>query len=166
MKYDRKAHPLIYKGRLYRSTLEVKWAVFFDYLGWKFEYEPMSFNNWIPDFALYGHNQIILIEVKPICEFDKEVAAKILTASGGKYEILLLGLKPDWETNRLGWLYEKDWGMGWDEGWINANKKYGFYHCSGSYRDRITGEYDGDNHLRTPMPNEIELLWNETCNKL
>ena len=44
-----------YKGYLFRSRLEARWAVFFDALGIRFEYEPEGFDlgggDWyLPDF--------------------------------------------------------------------------------------------------------------------
>jgi hypothetical protein len=43
-----------YKSYDFRSRLEARWAVMFDLLKWKWEYEPTDFNGWIPDFAIYG----------------------------------------------------------------------------------------------------------------
>ena len=46
-----------YKGYLFRSRLEARWAVFFDELGIKYEYEPEGYDlgelGWyLPDFYL------------------------------------------------------------------------------------------------------------------
>lgn len=45
-----------YKGRLFRSRLEARWAVFYDALGIKWDYEPEGFNlpsgRYLPDFYL------------------------------------------------------------------------------------------------------------------
>lgn len=57
-----------YKGYAFRSRLEARWAVFFDHLGIKWDYEPEGFelgnglrylpDFWLPDWELW-------IEVKP-----------------------------------------------------------------------------------------------------
>ena len=44
-----------YRGHFFRSRLEARWAVFFDALGWNWEYEPQGFNLpengcYLPDF--------------------------------------------------------------------------------------------------------------------
>ena len=94
--------PTTYHGRRFRSRLEARWAAMFDLLGWKYEYEPYDLNGWIPDFALFGAEEII-VEVKPyrlLSEFDTK---KILTALEGTdkwgKEILLLGFTI-WEKKR------------------------------------------------------------------
>jgi hypothetical protein len=81
VKYSIKPIPTIYNSILFRSRLEAKWACFFDYLGWEYDYEPFDLfgtiddgnnNNvehrWTPDFILKGKENI-LVEVKPI-NFD------------------------------------------------------------------------------------------------
>lgn len=57
-----------YKGHQFRSRLEARWAAFFDMLGWSWEYEPLDYNGWIPDFAISGYKgeRTAIVEVKPI----------------------------------------------------------------------------------------------------
>lgn len=48
-----------YKGYRFRSRLEARWAVFFDSIGIKYEYEPEGYvlpngSCYLPDFKLYG----------------------------------------------------------------------------------------------------------------
>ena len=55
-----------YKGYRFRSRLEARWAVFFDALGLKWEYEPEGFElpggvRYLPDFRVNG----TWFEVKP-----------------------------------------------------------------------------------------------------
>jgi len=59
-----------YNGRLYRSRLEARWAVFFEALGIKFEYEyegyELSNGQWyLPDFYLPTFDGGLHAEVKP-----------------------------------------------------------------------------------------------------
>lgn len=46
--------PTLYQGIEFRSRLEAKWAAFFDLLGWRWEYEPIDGDGYIPDFAIYN----------------------------------------------------------------------------------------------------------------
>jgi hypothetical protein len=48
--------PTIYKGVQFRSRLEAKWAAFFDLLGWRWHYEPLDLDGWIPDFLIEPFN--------------------------------------------------------------------------------------------------------------
>jgi len=53
-----KAIQTSYRGYLFRSRLEARWAIFFDALGLKWEYEPEGFDlgdaGWyLPDFKVY-----------------------------------------------------------------------------------------------------------------
>ncbi|MCU0392675.1 MAG: hypothetical protein MUE81_16310 [Thermoflexibacter sp.] len=64
MNYSIKSIPTHYKGRLYRSRLEARWAAFFDLAEWKTEYEPIDLSGWSPDF-LIDEAMPILAEVKP-----------------------------------------------------------------------------------------------------
>lgn len=55
-----------YNGKIYKSRAEVKWAIIFNYLNIKYEYEPKLFNlgniKYLPDF--YLPNQNYWIEIK------------------------------------------------------------------------------------------------------
>ena len=52
-----KAIETVYAGYRFRSRLEARWAVFFDSMGWKWEYEPEGFDlpsGWyLPDFKVF-----------------------------------------------------------------------------------------------------------------
>lgn len=60
-----------YKGYHFRSRLEARWAVFFDALGYKWEYEPEGFvlpsgHQYLPDFKTTSPTGIVQwYEVKP-----------------------------------------------------------------------------------------------------
>lgn len=57
-----------YKGYRFRSRLEARWAVFFDALGVKWQYEPEGFKTahgpYLPDFWLPALDA--LVEIKPL----------------------------------------------------------------------------------------------------
>lgn len=56
-----------YRGYLFRSRLEARWAVFFDALGLKWEYEPEGYDlpsgRYLPDFYLRDFK--VFAEIKP-----------------------------------------------------------------------------------------------------
>jgi hypothetical protein len=47
-----KAIPTKYDGVQFRSRLEARWAAFFDLNGWEWQYEPVDFDGWTPDFLI------------------------------------------------------------------------------------------------------------------
>ena len=110
--YNIKAIETEYKGRLYRSRLEAKWAAFFDLCGWNYEYEPVDFDGWFPDFGIYGDDgNVVYVEVKPVLNFPVDVARRMWDATGGGDQMLILGTKPlKWGNyywvDIIGWLYE------------------------------------------------------------
>lgn len=68
-----KAIETSYKGYRFRSRLEARWAVFFDALGLRFEYEPEGFElsdgvRYLPDFRVTGEGGtgVTYYEIKPI----------------------------------------------------------------------------------------------------
>ena len=72
-----KAIETSYKGYRFRSRLEARWAVFFDALGIKWEYEKEGFDlgdglRYLPDFWLPDH--LWFVEVKAIPPVDDELA--------------------------------------------------------------------------------------------
>lgn len=59
-----------YGGHRFRSRLEARWAVFFDSLKIKWEYEPQGYklssgDCYLPDFFLPAFNGGLFVEVKP-----------------------------------------------------------------------------------------------------
>lgn len=101
MNYTIKNHPTKYNGVLFRSRLEARWAVFFDLLNWKWEYEPIDFEGWTPDFIVYqpcSHSECInghklYCEVKPystIKEFEGHPAYQMESCLG----YCCLGINP------------------------------------------------------------------------
>lgn len=172
MDYTIKAIPTKYKGILFRSRLEAKWAAMFDQLGWNWDYEPIDFNGWIPDFVIYGAH-LIYVEVKPVIEFPEDVAEE-LTDSGCEDEMLIVGQRCVFNDDLVfGWMTEYDndnydeenelqnnW---WDEavlGKWTGSKKIGFCHAVGSFTDRISGGYDGGCYGSGRVSqDEIKRLW-------
>lgn len=65
-----------YNGYRFRSRLEARWAVFFDAMGIKYEYEPEGFDlpsgRYLPDFFLKDFG--VYVEIKP---FDRTVVTRV-----------------------------------------------------------------------------------------
>ena len=179
MKYNIKAKPTMYRGVLFRSRLEAKWAAFFDNVGWCWGYEPCEFNGWFPDFAIYGkYGNIIYVEVKPISEFCHETASKI-DNSGCVSDVVLLGQIcpiPDSagvsfseNTVQLGWMREQ---FGPDDDlyfqWGNAefgtwDDQIGFCNPEHSWTDPISNKYG--KFYRKNIVDFIHKSWGNACNK-
>ena len=72
------AIPTLYRGIQFRSRLEARWAACFDGLGWRWDYEPLDLNGWIPDFALdfpCRFRRPIIVEIKPVFRSQEDRAA-------------------------------------------------------------------------------------------
>ena len=58
--------PTLYKGIQFRSRLEARWAIFFDELGIKWDYEPETFQTkygyYMPDFFLPSINRWFIVK--------------------------------------------------------------------------------------------------------
>jgi hypothetical protein len=83
-----------YKGYRFRSRLEARWAVFFDHLGIRWEYEMEGFEvqggRYLPDFWLPQVN--MYAEVKPAEFTDAEITkCASLCEKSGSDVLLLIG---------------------------------------------------------------------------
>ncbi len=93
----------VYRGYRFRSRLEARWAVFFDALGVKWEYEPEGYHlsdgsMYLPDFWLPGFHlpSGTYVEVKPqgggtskARQFARDSGAAVLLAVGAPSTSLL-----------------------------------------------------------------------------
>jgi hypothetical protein len=72
----------VYKGYKFRSRLEARWAVFFDEMGVRFEYEPEGFElpsgRYLPDFYLPDGNSYIEVKARRSEEPAKMPAVGII----------------------------------------------------------------------------------------
>lgn len=65
----------LWKGYRFRSRLEARWAVFFEELGIRWEYEPQGFElsdgtRYLPDFYLPDQN--LYVEIKPAINYKQQ----------------------------------------------------------------------------------------------
>ena len=89
-----------YRGTQYRSRLEARWAVFFRWMGMKYEYEPFEFSDATvgvcrPDFALDGDG--FIVEVKPVFPTRLELLKMRAVAKFARGGTLLLIDWPDFK---------------------------------------------------------------------
>ena len=87
-----------YKGRLFRSRIEARWAVFFDSLGLKWEYEPEGFDIdgvwYLPDFKVYYPDSVEWFEVKGNLESITEKECKKIYSFSKHNPITILDGEP------------------------------------------------------------------------
>lgn len=170
-----KAIPTTYAGINFRSRLEAKWAVMFDALGWQWEYEPFDLPGWIPDFVLRGKDGPVLVEVKPVLERPNTTLDKISRAAQDTdyLDLLILGAAPfvsdveDFGGARLlGWLGTSEWGgdvhgYSWAGAPLAITQtllSFDFFHPNCCFRYRLSGEYDGDHHIRLPTDQDLKMF--------
>lgn len=72
---ERNGIPCVYKGVVYRSRTEGKWAVLFDELGLLFDPEPQGYDSYwgtsyLPDFLVHAGCGPLWVEVKPTMDAD------------------------------------------------------------------------------------------------
>ncbi len=165
-------------GRIYRSRLEARWAIFLEEcLNFTIEYEPFDLPGWCSDFMIFGKKRNILCEVKPHTEFEDfnvDLYAKCIIKDDNQYGLLLIGVKP-WEIDGLcsiGWLLDDEWlgdkSLAFEDlALINHHdEKYGIVGLHGSWSDRITGLYDGNLYYDPADYDEMAPLWVKASNKV
>lgn len=103
-----------YKGYRFRSRLEARWAVYFDALGMKWEYEKEGYDlgsaGWyLPDFWLPEGE--VWAEVKPTAFTQDEIGkARRLGNLTGSGVLMLVGV-PDYTSY---WYYDPKYGQTYD----------------------------------------------------
>ncbi len=100
-----KAIPTTFKGHRFRSRLEARWAVFFDQLSIKYEYELEGYSlpsgaAYLPDFYLPDLD--VFVEIKPHDKFPFAELEKIVEfALAGDRNLLLITGTPTNEAMYL-----------------------------------------------------------------
>jgi hypothetical protein len=105
-----------YKGFAFRSRLEARWAVYFDHMGIRWEYEPEGFelgnglrylpDFWLPDFKLW-------VEIKPTAPDDVGIE-KATRLAENHFAVLILCGMPRADESGVGLFF------GWDCGESSA----------------------------------------------
>ena len=164
--------PTTYDGVRFRSRLEARWAYFFNAFGIKWQYEPYELDGWIPDFVFKGQHEEILVEVKPVTSRCPVLETRLAKYLKPGIEILILGNSPlfgvpDQFTDDLlaGWLLDNS-GDFEDALWgLNKAGHLDFWHRYNSFHYRLSGEYEGDHHIKSPSFNFLESVWKDAGNE-
>lgn len=147
----------VYNGYRFRSRLEARWAVFFDALGIKYEYETEGFEMsdgtmYLPDFYLPESDSFF--EVKGIMseKDDHKIRLFIQESNHGVtvgYENFYFETCTYWPDSEQMFDFEPR-----GTHWLcrcRACEKYWFMTCDGVYTCQCCGEYDGDHHFSIAM---------------
>lgn len=104
----------LYSGYRFRSRLEARWAVFFDALGIRYDYEPEGYEldggeRYLPDFWLTDLN--MWVEIKPSEPTPREKRLAYLLSQGTGFNTVILWGTPkiplfDYENQRVQTFYE------------------------------------------------------------
>jgi ribosomal protein L37AE/L43A len=145
--------PTTYRGVRFRSRLEARYAVFFDEVGWPWQYEPIDLIGYIPDFILGFEQGDVLFEVKGSVEEEDTAKAKIEASGWSKEAVVAPG---DIAGTRLGSLLEANLrGFEWSDadlffciscGQVSLHSGNGSWHC------RRCGESEGHVGVFDPRP--------------
>lgn len=161
----RRGIPTVYAGIRFRSRVEARWAAMFDQFDWRWEYEPLDLDGYIPDFVLTFHKPL-LVEIKSELTIGGLVPhCRKIEMSGWEHEALLLGATPV-IGNDVRWHDQVSFGLlaeryegptelawTWDDAFLFRCRechKISLLHDSGGWDCRVTGCYDGDHHLSPP----------------
>ncbi len=162
---DIKPIETIYKGYRFRSRLEARWAVFFDSLGIKWEYEPegIEFDDgtrYLPDFYLPDSNQFF--EVKGVMSDTDMQKVRALIAAGYSVTIGYDGgrfrtcdLWEDDETGQMSFSLASEGCSVLMQ--CDACGKYWFLGYEGFYKCQCCGAYDGDHHFKRCVMDDNDL---------
>lgn len=141
-----------YKGYRFRSRLEACWAVFFDALGVKWQYEPEGFHlsngEWyLPDFYVEDFGGGGYLEVKPEGPIEEAAKTKMMLLSKGlNKEGYILNGPPDFKYYAYCGISSDEKAL-LDEGvlWKNlSEKELDSWICKRHYlkSDKYTNEND------------------------
>lgn len=114
-----------YAGYRFRSRLEARWAVFFDYLNIPWDYEPQGYlidgKPYLPDFLLYPNtDRAFWFEVKGVCPTGEELAKAQGLATGTKQVVYVYYAKPELPAPDLSHITDTNDFYGPEQwGWIN-----------------------------------------------
>ena len=176
-----KSIPTNYHYTNFRSRLEARWASFFDHIGWKWEYEPIDYHGWAPDFLIHGKNGPILVEVKPsywlFGKYDPYLSLELFEKATNNKEteqinILLLGVCPliykdSVYQESLAFIGMCNQGCDFDRAVVQESSDpsiiFGYCHKNGDYSDRVTGFHKSIYGI--PDSTIVDRFWKEAGNK-
>lgn len=181
--------PTRYRQARFRSRLEARWARFFDLIGWRWTYEPLDADGYIPDFLIHG-DRPLFVEVGPCileADFEAKAAKPLAAAHELGRDLLIVGVTPlaDLHTNHaygvagglLGEYTEDGWvapddapaltlennGYAFSTGsWFVCTtcRNYGVVHDDMDWTVRPCGHYDSGHNLAPIDAYQFDGLWN------
>ena len=101
-----KAIETVYKGYRFRSRLEARWAVFFNYIGVEWDYEPEGYvldnGEWyLPDFLITSNGMSFWCEIKGKEFSEKEINKCRLLSKGSNISVFMLNGVPNRQYYQL-----------------------------------------------------------------
>lgn len=159
-----------YRGTMFRSRLEARWAVLFDTLGWPWAFEPIDLDWYIPDFLLTFPSGDVAVEVKPETRLaDLRKHALHAVASGWKGEVLAVGAVI-FDDGIIGLSAEPD-GPEHITGAARAFRcldcgQASFLNEDHGWRCRANGCYAGNAHIGDLAAREIAEAWAQAGNRV
>lgn len=90
-----------YNGRYFRSRTEARWAVFFDHLEWKYEYECEGFDlpnvgRYLPDFYFPDINYYAEVKGGKFTELETKKCVDLSNYTGA--DVIFLEGNPDFKA--------------------------------------------------------------------
>lgn len=164
--------PTMYRGCLFRSRNEARFACLFDELLLPWEYEPIDLKGYIPDFIVHAD---LLTEIKPdLDESTLGVAQRKIEVSGWEGEAVILSPIHDLSLHQplVGWFGERVAGpdgpqLEWSDcrimrcldcGWPSFFPECGSWHC------RRCSSNNGNAHVGA-IGIDYQRAWNEAGNR-
>jgi hypothetical protein len=182
--------PTRLNGIQFRSRLEARWASVFSALRWRWEYEPIDLNGYIPDFILLFEAGPVLVEVKPAWRLDEMGAAMDkIDASGwetkNRNSAMVVGATYDYrdEGDRR-WSHYSIIGAlrqeikrpfrrpeyWWEEAvlhYCTEGKHHSVHHSNGRWDCTVCGAYCKDHGNRwLGDPGDFEQIWKDAGNNV
>jgi hypothetical protein len=169
--------PTLYRGVMFRSRLEARWAAFFDLIGWAWTYEPQDLAGYIPDFSVAFEAAPLLVEVKhALTPETLALASRKVERSGWNGETLIVGSElfdVESATPRLGIFGEREDIAGEREWLWSPARAFWCLSCGhtsvlaedGSWRCRSCGVDGGNAHLGQ-LPGGLREQWVDAGNRV
>lgn len=165
----------VYRGIRFRSRAEARWAAFFDNVGWRWRYEPIDLEGYIPDFVVeFAKPTIIEVKGGALTVDELEDHKAKLEMTSWPSEAILLGAQPFWSADsvqpRVGLIAERDelGGLLWGDCLMHrclACCRISVHHDIMTWSCRLGGCYDGDHYIGGIEPNELDERWGRACNE-
>jgi hypothetical protein len=165
--------PTTYHGVRFRSRLEARWAVVFDSLHIRWQYEAIDLAGYVPDFLIGSEPSQVLVEIKPTTESLPMAQSKI-ECSGWEGEAVILSnpVDPNEAQPSVGSFGELCQGPDGKSIWWCEARAFRCLSCNlasfipadGSWMCRECGADDGNAHVGS-LP-ELSSAWITAGNRV